>query len=278
MNELSIMLTLLLQRIVARHVELIGTSHPLPLAHVVGRHPAQIANAIHRTHDVRLEHIRSHDERSLVRSGRPTRVDTEHSTLGAVRTGEGLDQRVLATGIGEAGREQIRHMPEVLNHPVRADSLEQLRTSASTLISVAQVIAERGVVLSDTLRSLQADIQRKHRAVAAVANETGAIGIRSTVANEGSSRDIEHLLSQLRRRLIQILTNRSGLNPRELIHARGNRLILSKGRVGHSLDRELGERILIANLPRTLSADRELLQVHAQERLDAVVIGQIILT
>ena len=124
MNELSIMLTLLVKRIGAISVELVGTSHPLPLAHVVGRHPSQVANAIHRTHDVRLEHIRSHYERSLVRGGGPARIDTEHSTLRAGGAGERLNQRVLAASVAVPRREQIRHMPEVLDNPVRSDSLE----------------------------------------------------------------------------------------------------------------------------------------------------------
>ena len=166
MNELSIMLTLLVQRIGAISVELVGTSHPLPLAHVVGRHPRQIANAVHRTHDVRLEHIRSHDERGLVRGGRPARIDAEHSTLRTGGAGERLNQRVLAASVAVPGREQIRHMPEVLDNPVRTNALKQLRTSASTLISETQVIAERRVVLGDALAGLQADVEREHWAVA----------------------------------------------------------------------------------------------------------------
>ena len=103
---------------------------------------------------MRLEHIRSHDERGLVRGGRPARIDAEHSTLSTGRAGERLNQRVLAASVAVPGREQIRHMPEVLDNPVSANSLEQLRTSASTHLSLTNILAERGVVLGDTLRSL----------------------------------------------------------------------------------------------------------------------------
>ena len=43
MNELSIMLTLLVERIGAISIKLVSTSHPLPLAHVVGRHPRPVS-------------------------------------------------------------------------------------------------------------------------------------------------------------------------------------------------------------------------------------------
>ena len=272
------MLTLLVQRIGAISVELVGTSHPLPLAHVVGRHPRQIANAVHRTHDVRLEHIRSHDERGLVRGGRPARIDAEHSTLRTGRAGERLNKRVLAASVGEAGREQIRHMPEVLDDPIRTNALEQLSTSTAAHVGETQVVAEGGVVLGDALAGFQTDIEREHRTVAAVADEARAVGIGGTVADQGGSSHIEHFLRQLGGGLIQSLTSGTGLNPRQLIHAGRNRLGLGEARIGNRLDGVLGEHILIASLPRTLRADGQLLKVHAEERFDAMVEGQIVLT
>ena len=227
---------------------------------------------------MRLEHIRGDDERGLERSGRPARVDAEHRTLGAIGAGKRLNQRVLAASVGVAGREQIRHMPEVLNHPIRANALEQLRAFALTHVGLTQILTERGVVLSDALRSLQTDVEREHRAVARIADEARAIRVGSAVADQRGGGDIEHLLSQLGGGLIQRLTSGAGLNPGQLIHARRNRLNLSEGRVGHSLDGILGEHVLVTGFPRTLRADGQLLKVHAEERLDAMVEGQIILT
>ena len=225
-----------------------------------------------------LEHIRGDDERRLVRSSSPARVDAVDRTLGSGSTGERLNQRVLAASVGEAGREQIRHMPEVLDDPIRTNALEQLSAAAAAHVGIAQIVAERGVVLGDTLRSLQTDVEREHRTVAAVADETGAIRIGSTVTDQRGSGDIQHLLRQLGGGLIERLTGGHAIDPGELIHASRNRLGLGEARIGNRLDGVLGEDVLIARLPRPLRADRELLQIHSQERLDAMIEGQIVLT
>ena len=225
-----------------------------------------------------LDDVRSRHERTLVQGGRPARVDAEHSTLRAGGAGEGLDERVFAASVAEAGREQIRNMAEVLDDPIRANPLEQLSTRTRTHISKTQILAQRGIVLSDTLGSLHADVQREHRTVAGEADEAGAIRIRRAIADQRGGSNIEHLLRQLGGSLIQRLTSRTSLNPRQLVHTARNRLNLSEGRVGHRLDGVLGEHVLVASLPRTLSADGQLLQIHTQERLDAMVEGQIVLT
>ena len=272
------MLALLVEGIHAINTELVRTRHPLPLAHVVGRQPTQVTDPVHRPDDVTLEHVRSDDERTFVRSSRPGRIDTEHSTLRAIRTSERLDERVLATAIAEPGREQIRHMPEVLDHPVRTDTLEQLRALASTHLSLPDILTERRIVLRDTLRRLQPDVQREHRTIAAVRDEPGTIRIRRAIADERRRRHIQHLLGQLRRGLIQRLTSAHTIDPRELIHAARNGLGLRETRIRDRLDGILREHILIPGFPRTLRADGQLLKIHTQERLDTMVESQVVLT
>ncbi|MFN9903342.1 MAG: hypothetical protein ACK55Z_32130, partial [bacterium] len=122
--------------------------------HVVGRLPAQVTNTVHRANDMALDDVRSRHERTFVQGGRPARVDAEHSTLRAGGAGEGLDERVLAASVAEAGREQIRNVAEVLDDPIRANPLEQLSTRTRTHIGEAQILAQRGVVLSDALAGL----------------------------------------------------------------------------------------------------------------------------
>ena len=162
------MLALLLQWIGAISTKLVTASYPLPFTHVVRRHPTQIANTIHRSHNVTLKHIRCHNKRSLVRRRCPSRINTEHRSLRPVRTRKRLDQRVLATSITKARREQIRHMPVILDHPIRPNSLQQLRPSSSSHLRLPDILPECRIILRNPLRCLQPNIQRKHRPITAI--------------------------------------------------------------------------------------------------------------
>ena len=282
MNELRVVLALLLQgiRTVSAVSQLVAASHPHPLTHVVRSHPRQIANPIDRPHNVRLEHERRHNVRTLKRSRGPRRIHIKHRALRSRRTGERLNQRVLASPgtVSEPRREQIRNMPEVLDDPIRTNPLQELRPIPLSHLRIPQILPELSVVLRDPLARLQTNVQRKHRTIAAVTDEPTRIRIRRTILDQRRSRTVQHLLRQLTRRLRQHLTHRPTLHPRQLVHTRRNRRDSRETRIRHRLQRKLRVQTLIPSLPSPLRPNRQLLQVHPQERLHTMIIRQIILT